>query len=101
MISLSTWTLHNDRQRSVEIFKKNSFAIPPTFVNTQFQRAYVGGYLSTSISLNPNMHIDADSILPKWPLWDGKNEMLYNVTEDGAPVVQVIATDSKLLDRCK
>ncbi|KAJ7512423.1 alpha/beta-hydrolase [Mycena galericulata] len=81
-------------------YEFSTFAIPPTYTNPAFLEAYQQSFLSTVISLDPNVHSDS-SILPAWHGWsEGATEMLFNKTDSGAPVVKSIDTDPKTLERC-
>ncbi|KAL5529819.1 hypothetical protein ACEPAG_5806 [Sanghuangporus baumii] len=79
-----------------------TFAIPPTFNNSAFQKAFAQSFLSLSISQDPNIHIEPSDIKPFWPLWShGSHEMFFNKTETDVPIVEVMQTDSGLLERCR
>jgi len=54
-----------------------------------------------AMNLNTNAKHDPTNITPPWQLWAGSNEMLFNMTAAGAPVVQPVKTSTALLDRCK
>ncbi|KAI0313950.1 alpha/beta-hydrolase [Amylostereum chailletii] len=78
-----------------------NFAVPATFNNTDFQRAYAQAFLSTAMFLDPNVHFDPTNIAPYWPEWaQNHTEMLFNKTDADAPAVQTFATDEGLLKRC-
>ncbi|KIM80547.1 hypothetical protein PILCRDRAFT_72971 [Piloderma croceum F 1598] len=81
-------------------YEFNTFGIPPTFNNTNFQKAFQDAFLSTAISLNANSHINY-VITPEWPDWSqGHTEMLFNKTENNEPVVKTFTTDPEVLERC-
>ncbi|TFY69800.1 hypothetical protein EVG20_g2982, partial [Dentipellis fragilis] len=80
-----------------------SFAIPPTFPNADFMRAFRDAFLNTALSLDPNAKFES-TIAPDWPAWSGGRgrEMLFNQTEgaDPQPVVQTVVPDADQLTRC-
>jgi hypothetical protein len=58
--------------------------------------------MSFVISQDPNVKFDDTNIVPYWPLYkEGSIEMFFNSTEDGLPDINIRATDSDLVDRCK
>ncbi|KAG6872737.1 hypothetical protein C0995_007059 [Termitomyces sp. Mi166 len=73
---------------------------PPLFNNANFIKAFSHSFLDFAVSLNPN-YKSSPTITPKWGLWEGKNEMLFNMTEGGLPDVRTIKTSSALLQRCE
>ncbi|KAH0585493.1 hypothetical protein H2248_008731 [Termitomyces sp. 'cryptogamus'] len=73
---------------------------PPLFNNPDFIKAFSHSFLDFAISLNPNEK-SSPTITPNWGLWEGKNEMLFNMTEGGLPDVRAIETSSALLRRCE
>lgn len=75
----------------------------PPYNNTQFVTAFAGSFLAFVKSLNPNVHVVPNDITPPWPQWKpfSDAEMLFNRTEDLAPVVHTVKTDKELLTRCK
>lgn len=52
------------------------------------------------MSLDPNVK-SASTITPRWEVWAGEVEMLFNKTEAGAPDIRPVKTSSALLERCK
>ncbi|KAK0188372.1 alpha/beta-hydrolase [Armillaria mellea] len=75
-----------------------TFAIPPTFTNPEFLKAWQQSFLSVAASLNPN---DATVVTPNWSSWDhGFTEMMFNKTDDDEPVVRPFVTDKSLIERC-
>ena len=77
----------------------NANGIPP-YANTQFDASFAESYLKFAMALNPNAKFDANDITPHWDTWQGANEMLFNHTEAGAPVIKQIRTSPALLERC-
>jgi len=82
-------------------YEFHDFGLPATFKNPDFLNAFQGSFLSTALSLDPNVHF-APTITPSWPSWTGQHsEMLFNKTESDAPVVQTLKTDPAVLKRCE
>ncbi|KAK0442401.1 alpha/beta-hydrolase [Armillaria borealis] len=76
-----------------------TFAIPPTFVNPEFLKAWQQSFLSIAMSLNPN---DVTVITPNWNSWDhGFTEMMFNKTDGDEPVVRPFVTGKGLIKRCE
>ena len=54
------------------------------------------------LTLNATMKWDPSDVTPSnWELWNGVNEMLFNVTESGAPDIRPVRTSIALLERCE
>ncbi|KAJ7183590.1 alpha beta-hydrolase [Mycena filopes] len=71
--------------------------------NTDFSDAFARSFISFAISLDPNIKVES-SITPPWNTWKpkvGATEMLFNVTEGGAAVVDAFETAGALLKRCQ
>ena len=73
---------------------------PPLFKNPDFIKAFSHSFLDFVVSLDPNEK-SSPTITPNWALWEGKNEMLFNMTETGLPDVRAVETSSALLQRCE
>lgn len=57
--------------------------------------------MSMVLFLDTNDKFTSD-IKPEWPLFSqGNTEMLFNKTDSGLPVVELVTTDPALLGRCK
>ncbi|KAF7980340.1 hypothetical protein HWV62_38769 [Athelia sp. TMB] len=97
---------------------KGEFAIPPgyhgddipyyftsggqPFPSPEFISSFSGSFLDVILSLNPNVHFDPANKTPHWPLWSlDHEEMLFNKTESGKPLIRIVKTDDGLLERCK
>ncbi|KAF7972538.1 hypothetical protein HWV62_17734 [Athelia sp. TMB] len=97
---------------------KGEFAIPPgyhgddipyyftsggqPFPSPAFISSFSGSFLDVILSLNPNIHFDLANKTPHWPHWSvDHEEMLFNKTESGEPLIRVVKTDDGLLERCK
>ena len=71
---------------------------------TTFGKSFSESFLNFVLTLNPTtMKWDpSDDITPpNWELWNGDNEMLFNVTEAGVPDIRPVMTSSALLERCQ
>lgn len=59
--------------------------------------------MSTIKYYNVNVKFDPTNITPEWAMYTplaGGMEMLFNRTEEGAPVVKPVGTDPAVLERC-
>ena len=75
--------------------------VSPPLVTT-FGKSFSESFLNFALTLNTTMKWDPSDITPtNWELWDGINEMLFNVTESGAPDIHSVTTSSALLERCE
>ncbi|KAF8168668.1 Alpha/Beta hydrolase protein [Mycena galopus ATCC 62051] len=73
----------------------------PPFDNTAFIDAFAQSFTSFIINLDPNIKVDPTTITPHWNTFGILHtEMLFNMTAEGAPVVQPITTSNALLERC-
>ncbi|KAF5379722.1 hypothetical protein D9615_005696 [Tricholomella constricta] len=72
----------------------------PPFNNPAFVKAFSQSFMDFAMALNPNVKSDTSSITPRWGLWAGDNEMLFNRTEGGLPDIRAIKTSRALLERC-
>jgi hypothetical protein len=71
------------------------------FDNADFIHNFQQAFFATAISLSPNAHFINDNITPFWPIWkEARQVMVYNKTDAGAPIVQLVGKDSALLERC-
>ena len=52
------------------------------------------------LTLNATKKWDPSDVTPDWELWNGVNEMVFNVTESGAPDIRPVRTSGALLERC-
>ena len=69
---------------------------------TAFGKSFSESFLNFVLTLNPTMKWDPSDVTPTWDLWnDGNTEMLFNVTETGAPDIRSVRTSSALLERCE
>ncbi|KAF9557104.1 alpha/beta-hydrolase [Agrocybe pediades] len=73
---------------------------PPAFANRGFDTGFSESFLNFAMNLDTNVKHDPANITPRWQMWEGSNEMLFNKTVAGAPVIQPIKTSTALLDRC-
>ncbi|KIY64476.1 alpha/beta-hydrolase [Cylindrobasidium torrendii FP15055 ss-10] len=74
-----------------------SGAATPAYTNAEFFAAFSGSFISFALSGSP-----VQASLPEWPVFgSGRNEMLFNATEAGDPVFEVIQRDDAQLDRCE
>ncbi|KAF9475480.1 alpha/beta-hydrolase [Pholiota conissans] len=79
----------------------NPTGVPP-FNDAQFRASFAESFLKFAMSLDPNAKkFDPNDITPRWPMWQGKYEMLFNRTEGGLPDVRLVNTSSALLKRCE
>jgi len=96
---------------------KGEFAVPPGLhgedalfyfpesanalenINT-FGTSFSESFLNFVMTLDPNLKWNSSNITPLWGLWMGATEMLFNVTEAGAPDIHSVTTSSMLLKRC-
>jgi hypothetical protein len=65
-----------------------------------FEKAFSESFLNFVISLDPNTKTDPSTITPKWNRWTSRDEMLFNHTDAGVPVVKPFKTSEGLLKRC-
>jgi len=73
----------------------------PITTNTTFIRSFSQSFLAVVKSLDPNAKFDSADITPLWAGWGSNaNQMLFNVTETDAAVIEPIVTDPGLLERC-
>ncbi|KAF8801565.1 alpha/beta-hydrolase [Phlegmacium glaucopus] len=94
---------------------KGEFAVPPALHGqdvafyfpggnlaniSPFGKSFSESFLSFVKTLDTNIKSDSADITPTWQLWEGSNEMLFNVTAAGAPDIRAITTSSALLSRC-
>ncbi|KAJ7704489.1 Alpha/Beta hydrolase protein [Mycena rosella] len=72
------------------------------FNNTIFRTAFDQGFFSFAAHLDPNAKL-LPTITPAWPKWSesATQEMVFNRSEAGAPLVEGALTDEALLDRCE
>jgi hypothetical protein len=69
---------------------------------TTFGKFFSESFLNFALTLNTTSKWDPSDITPaNWELWNGVNEMLFNVTEAGAPDIRPVRTSSALLERCE
>ena len=69
--------------------------------NPVLDASFAGSFLSFVKSLTPNNNPQKDSITPFWKTYAlGNTEMVFNITDAGDAVVDPVATDSSLLERC-
>ena len=69
--------------------------------NATLDVSFAGSFMSVVKSLTPNNNPQKDSITPFWQTYaPGNTEMVFNITEAGDAIVEPVATDSSLLDRC-
>ena len=70
---------------------------------TTFGKSFSESFLNFVMTLNPNSKWDSSDITPTWELWnDASNtEMLFNVTDAGAPDIRSVITSNALLERCE
>jgi len=98
---------------------KGEFAVPPGFHGqdgafyfpevanasyaiSTFGKSFSESFLNFVMTLDPNMKWNSSNITPFWGLWTaGDTEMLFNVTEAGAPDIHSVTTSSALLKRCE
>ncbi|KAJ7074583.1 Alpha/Beta hydrolase protein [Mycena amicta] len=79
---------------------------PPTpqFNNTDFISAFVGGFLSFAVNLDPNETL-LPTIAPTWPKWSARaqEEFVFNETAsaDPEPAIGLQKVDEGLLERCE
>ena len=66
-----------------------------------FGKSFSESFLNFVMTLNTTLKWDSLDITPDWRLWMGATEMLFNVTEAGAPDIHSVTTSSALLNRCK
>ncbi|KAF9541669.1 alpha/beta-hydrolase, partial [Agrocybe pediades] len=79
--------------------------IPLTGKTTDFANAFSESFLNFVKTLNPGQQTNITGLptnisLSSWKMWNGTNEMLFNVTADGAPDVRAVQTPQDLLNRC-
>ncbi|KAF8071639.1 Alpha/Beta hydrolase protein [Lyophyllum atratum] len=72
----------------------------PPFSNLAFDKAFSESFLDFAMALNPNVKWNSSNITPKWELWAGETEMLFNMTQSGLPDIRAIRTSTALLERC-
>jgi hypothetical protein len=69
---------------------------------TTFTKSFSESFLNFVLTLNPTLKWDPSDITPPtWELWNGVNEMVFNVTEAGAPDIHTVRTSGALLERCE
>jgi len=68
---------------------------------TTFGKSFSESFLNFVLTLNTTLKWDPSDVTPTWELWNGINEMLFNVTEAGAPDIRSVRTSSALLERCE
>ena len=72
---------------------------------TTFSKSFSESFLNFVLTLNATSKWDTDpssDVTPgDWEMWNGVNEMLFNVTEGGEPDIRLVRTESGLLDRCE
>ena len=68
---------------------------------TTFGKSFSESFLNFVLTLNPTLKWDPSDITPTWEFWNGVTEMLFNVTEAGAPDIRSVKTSSALLKRCE
>ncbi|KIY64477.1 cephalosporin esterase [Cylindrobasidium torrendii FP15055 ss-10] len=74
-----------------------SGAATPEYINANFSAAFSGSFISFALSGSPTQ-----TSLPEWPVFgSGRAEMLFNATEAGDPVFEIIQRDAAQLDRCE
>ncbi|KAF4614264.1 hypothetical protein D9613_008001 [Agrocybe pediades] len=78
-----------------------SNGLPPPFADPDFDNAFADSFADFAISLNTNIRHNSSIITPTWPLWMGTNEMVFNMTESGSPIIKVVKTSNTLLRRCE
>ncbi|KAF4614285.1 hypothetical protein D9613_007996 [Agrocybe pediades] len=83
----------------------NNGQIPLTGKTTDFANAFSESFLNFVKTLNPGQQTNITGLptnisLSSWKMWNGTNEMLFNVTADGAPDVRAVQTPQDLLNRC-
>jgi hypothetical protein len=71
------------------------------FNNAIFFHNFQQAFFATAMSLDPNAHFISDNITPFWPSWKETGEnMLFNMTTMGAPLVKLIGKDNEQSERC-
>ena len=68
---------------------------------TTFSKSFAESFLNFVLTLDTNIKWNTADITPTWKLWNGTNEMLFNVTEAGVPDIHSVTTSSALLKRCE
>jgi cholinesterase len=69
---------------------------------TTFTKSFSESFLNFVLTLNTTLKWDPSDITPPtWELWNGANEMVFNVTEAGVPDIHTVRTSSALLERCE
>jgi hypothetical protein len=68
---------------------------------TTFIKSMSESFLNFALTLNTTLKWDPSDITPNWEMWNGVNEMLFNVTEAGAPDIRPVRTSRALLKRCE
>ena len=69
---------------------------------TTLGKSFSESFLNFVMTLNTTSKWDPSDITPSaWELWNGVNEMVFNVTEAGAPDIHSVRTSSALLERCE
>ena len=71
---------------------------------TTFGKSFSESFFNFVLTLDPTMKWDPSDITPAWELWNdggGNIEMLFNVTEGGAPDIRSVRTSDALLERCE
>ena len=111
MHQTSSTTSQNRSYFSFQEFSIHSFTSSLFFwsranINiTTFSKSFSESFLNFVLTLNATAKWDTDpssDVTPgDWEMWNGVNEMLFNVTEGGEPDIRLVRTESGLLDRCK
>ena len=68
---------------------------------TTFGKSFSESFLNFVLTLNTTSKWDSSDITPTWEFWNGITEMLFNMTEAGAPDIRSVRTSSALLERCE
>ena len=69
---------------------------------TTFGKSFSESFLNFVLTLNTTLKWELSDVTPPtWELWNGINEMLFNVTDAGAPDIHMVRTSSALLERCE
>ncbi|KAI0315765.1 alpha/beta-hydrolase [Amylostereum chailletii] len=86
------------------VFSQNVTAFSrgePLYTNPAFSLAFRTAFFSLAENLDPNAHPGVDTIAPAFSAWNAtQEEVLFNKTEAGEPVVDVVNTDTGLSGRC-
>ncbi|KAJ3568625.1 hypothetical protein NP233_g5590 [Leucocoprinus birnbaumii] len=84
-------------------FPHGNVQVSAPWNNTEFTNNFSQSFMNFVLATDPNVKWDSSNTLPGWPQWkeDRGTEMLFNKTEEGAPVFQAVQTDEGLMRRCK